>query len=74
MLFRSYREGDQELVIETLDAPLVAPGEPSLLNFNNIQPALEKGFHFNLYNNVWGTNFPMWYDDDARFRFVVRVT
>jgi hypothetical protein len=25
--------------------------------------------HFNLYNNVWGTNFPMWYEDDARFRF-----
>jgi hypothetical protein len=21
------------------------------------------------YNNVWGTNFPMWYEEDARFRF-----
>ncbi len=53
--------------------PLVAPGAPSLLNFKHTQPALEQGFHFNLYNNVWGTNFPMWYDEDARFRFVVRV-
>jgi hypothetical protein len=25
--------------------------------------------HFNLYNNVWGTNFAMWYDEDSRFRF-----
>ena len=68
-----YREGEQAFKIETLDAPLVAPGAPSLLNFNPTQPALDKGFHFNLYNNVWGTNFPMWYDEDARFRFVVRV-
>ena len=27
--------------------------------------------HVNLYNNVWGTNFPMWYEEDARFRFVL---
>ncbi len=57
---------------ETLDAPLVAPGEPSLLNFSNRQPPLRQGVHFNLYNNVWGTNFPMWYGEDARFRFVLR--
>jgi hypothetical protein len=69
-----YWEEGQELRIETLDAPLVAPGTPSLLDFNNTQPALDKGFHFNLLNNVWGTNFPMWYEDDARFRFVIRIT
>jgi hypothetical protein len=68
-----YREAARQLSIETLDAPLVAPGKPSLLNFNNRQPALKHGMHFNLYNNVWGTNFPMWYEDDARFRFIWRV-
>jgi hypothetical protein len=57
--------------IRSLDAPLAAPGEPSLLNFHNRQPNLRKGWHFNLHNNVWGTNFPMWYEDDARFRFVM---
>ena len=51
---------------------LVAPGEPSLLNFSNRQPPLQHGMHVNLYNNVWGTNFPMWYAEDARFRFVLR--
>jgi hypothetical protein len=56
-------------MIETLDAPLLVPGEPSLLNFNNKQPPLRRGMHFNLYNNVWGTNFPMWFEGDARFRF-----
>ena len=64
-----YKDQQSQLSIETLDAPLVAPGEPSLLNFNNRQPALKNGMHFNLLNNIWGTNFAMWYDDDARFRF-----
>ncbi len=62
-----------ELSIETLDTALVAPGEPSLLNFTNVKPLDEDGVYFNLYNNVWGTNFPMWYDENARFRFVLTV-
>jgi hypothetical protein len=68
-----YADDNGGLLLETLDAPLVAPGEPSLLDFNDRQPQLLRGMHFNLYNNVWGTNFAMWYDDDARFRFVLRV-
>jgi len=62
-------EGD--LTITALDSPLVAPGEPSLLNFHNGQPDLTGGVHFNLYNNLWGTNFPMWFEEDCRFRFVL---
>lgn len=59
--------------ISSADAALVAPGKPSLLDFNNKQPnPTADGIHFNLFNNTWGTNFPMWYDDDARFRFEVR--
>jgi hypothetical protein len=64
-----YHDRQSEMQIETFDTALVAPGEPSLLNFNNRQPNLKNGMHFNLLNNVWGTNFPMWFDDDARFRF-----
>jgi len=69
----SYWEDQEALRIETLDVPLVAPGEPALLDFNNSQPILDKGFYFNLYNNIWGTNFPMWYEEDGRFRFVIRM-
>jgi len=61
------------LAIHTLDAPLVAPGDPSLVNFSNEPPLMERGMHFNLYNNTWGTNFPSWYGGDARFRFVFKV-
>lgn len=59
--------------IESLDAPLVAPGEPRLLRGQSAQPDLSKGLHINLYNNIWGTNHPMWSADDARFRFVMEV-
>ena len=26
---------------------------------------------FNLYNNIWNTNFPMWFGDDVKFRFLL---
>lgn len=56
----------------TIDAPLVNIGEPGMLNFADEVPQLNQGFYVNLYNNTWGTNFPMWYGEDARFRFVLK--
>ncbi len=57
------------LTIESRDAALVAPGKPSLLDFVQDLPTDDEAVFFNLYNNVWATNFPMWYDENARFRF-----
>lgn len=68
-----YGDPRQRLSIEPLDSALAAPGKPSLLDFNNRQPNLRLGWHFNLHNNLWGTNFPLWYEDNGRFRFVFRV-
>jgi hypothetical protein len=68
-----YEDDHTDLVINSLDAPLVAPGDRSLLNFNNRQPKLSSGFHFCLYNNIWGTNFPMWYDENGLFRFNLQL-
>lgn len=59
------------LRITSLDAPLVAPGERSLLNFDNAPANPDNGMHFCLCNNVWGTNFVMWFDDEMRFRFTL---
>lgn len=64
-----YRYEGESLSIETLDAGIVAPGEPKLLNLDDRLPDLTQGWHFNLWNNKWGCNFPTWYSDDARFRF-----
>lgn len=68
-----YKDERLSMQIHSLDAPLVAAGRPSLLNFTNELPDLEQGMHFNLYNNVWGTNFPMWFEDDTSFRFSIRL-
>lgn len=70
----TYTDAGGALRLETLDAPLIAPGEPSLLNFTNRQPPLRDGMHVNLYNNVWGTNFRMWFEEDARFRFTLGLS
>ncbi len=69
----SYRDDKGSFTLETLDAPLVAPGQRALLVFDNHQPDMLEGIHVNLFNNLWGTAFPQWYGDDMLFRFVIRV-
>jgi len=61
------RAGDVR--ISTLDASLVAPEHGNLLEFTQQIPRVDAGISVNLYNNKWGTNFPMWYEDDSVFRF-----
>lgn len=70
----TYTNGARSFTLESLDAVLVAPGQPSLLNFHNQLPDMRGGVHVNLYNNIWGTNFPMWFGEDTRFRFTLRFT
>ncbi|HEX8371705.1 MAG TPA: DUF5054 domain-containing protein [Chthoniobacterales bacterium] len=56
----------QALVFDLETIALVAPGRKSLLDFHNEVPDMAAdGFHLNLFNNVWGTNFPMWHEDDV---------
>ena len=70
----AYREPGASFTISALDSPLVAPGQRSLLDFNNRQPDMREGVHFCLYNNLWGTNFPMWFEEDCRFRFILDLS
>ena len=62
------RNADTE--IQSVDAPLAAPYGRNLLKWNNLCEKQE--LYFNLYNNVWNTNFPMWFSDDAKFRFQIK--
>jgi hypothetical protein len=68
----SYQEGAHEFSVQPLDAPVVALGERTPLLFSNEQPDLTYGVHSCLYNNAWGTNYIMWYGEDARFRYVLK--
>jgi len=61
------------LDIESRDAGLVSPGNPFLWDFDNEVARAEDGVSFGLSNNCWGTNYMQWYDDDALFRFTLRV-
>jgi len=69
----TYRDAKGSFTLETLDAPLVSPGQRGLLVFDNHLPEMREGVHVNLHNNLWGTAFPQWYGDDMRFRFVIRT-
>ncbi|KAF0110052.1 MAG: glycoside hydrolase family protein [Chloroflexi bacterium] len=69
--FVEFNHENLKFKVTPLDSPLVAPGIPSMLDFNNNLPDLEKGLHFCLLNNLWGTNFPMWFEEDCRFRFAI---
>ncbi len=55
--------------ITPLDSALVCPFGKRLLQYT-FEP-LAQDMHFLLYNNIWNTNFPMWYSDDALFRFAI---
>ena len=58
--------------IESLDAALVAPYGRRLLRYGEERGS--EDLYFNLYNNIWNTNFPMWYGDDGLFRFILHKT
>ncbi len=68
-----YDSNEEGIIIESPDAHLVAFDSPSLLDFHNLIPDAGKGLHFNLHNNIWGTNFPMWFEDDCKFRFRIEL-
>ena len=61
------------LRITSLDAPLLVVGERGALNYSTAKPDLNRGVHFCLYNNLWGTNFSMWWEGSIRYRFRVEI-
>ncbi len=59
--------------IINVHSPLVSFGRGKILEFDNKHESVRKdGISFVLQNNVWGTNFPLWYEDNAGFRFTIR--
>ena len=60
--------------IVNLHSPLVSFGKGKILEFDNrIEDIRKNGISFVLYNNVWGTNFPLWYEDNAHFEFKIKA-
>jgi len=72
--YAEYRGCDAQYRIYPLDSPLATVGKRKMLEFNNRFEDPVGGIYFNIYNNIWGTNFPMWYEEDGRSRFVIELT
>lgn len=54
-------------------SPLISIGKGKILEYDNKIESIETdGISYVLYNNVWGTNFPLWYEDNALFSFTIR--
>lgn len=65
--------GGRNLLVEPLDTPLVAPAGGDFMTYDPAPPDLSAGLRFNLYNNRWGTNFPMWWEGSFKARFVLTL-
>jgi len=68
-----YKDAHGAFEVETVDAPMIALGEKSPLNFSRSQPDLTSGIHSCLFNNAWGTNYIMWFSENMRYRFLLRA-
>ncbi|MBO5470982.1 MAG: DUF5054 domain-containing protein [Bacteroidales bacterium] len=53
------------------EAFLVNVGEAKGLNYSTSYPDMQGGVHFNLSNNLWGTNFTMWNEGSMTYHFTV---
>ena len=63
----------EDIRLELVDSPLIAVGQPSVYHFYNQLPDTSAGLWVNLFNNMWGTNFPMWNEGNARFRILLKA-
>jgi hypothetical protein len=66
------------LQMTPIDSPLLAFGAVSALATPLSPPDFSQGASFNLVNNVWGTNYVMWYpfesaDVNAVYRFRINL-
>ena len=65
--------GKNTVKITNNTSPLISVGKGKILEFDNVFEKLRSGLSYVLYNNVWGTNFPLWYEENARFEFIIGV-
>lgn len=66
------RADDSEYKFTNYHSPVVSLGRGKILEFDNqYESVAEDGISYVLHDNVWGTNFPLWYEDNARFDFEI---
>jgi hypothetical protein len=68
-----FKNDKNTIKISNFITPLISIGKGKILEFDNKFEKLSDGISYVLYNNVWGTNFPLWYEENAHFEFVIGV-
>lgn len=68
---QAVRLGGMELTCP--DAPVISVGGRHLYDVDDSFGDPNEGIEFLVYNNRWGTNFNMWYEDDGRIELTVRA-
>lgn len=66
-----FASGAGEFELINRHSPLISIGKGKILEYDNKIESIEDGISYVLYDNVWGTNFPQWYEDNARFSFEI---
>ena len=71
--FDDMDNGGARVSINSLDAPLVSPGDAEhLIHYDGYaQPDLAGGWHFDIASQVWGSAFAQWYGDGGKARFLL---
>lgn len=69
--FACAEEGGAGVCVVTKDAPLCAIGETGIYTYRKRYEPHAPILYFNLFNNMWGTNFPQWIGGDLRFDFIL---
>ncbi len=65
--------GRPALSLDTLDAPVIAFGDLSPLDFSRQLPASDAAAHVCLFTNAWGTNYIQWAGGEWAYRFTLRA-
>ena len=64
--------GEDIYTLGSIQAALVASDGGNILHFDNeVADINANGLSYVLCDNVWGTNFPLWYEENAYFEFEV---
>jgi hypothetical protein len=74
IMFAKFENENSSFKITSKHCPLFSLGKGKIMKFDNVYEDIKKdGITFILHNNIWGTNFPLWYSDNAYFKFEIKV-
>ncbi|MDD3279755.1 MAG: glycoside hydrolase family 38 C-terminal domain-containing protein [Lachnospiraceae bacterium] len=63
--------GTYGLCVRPLDTPLCSIGEDGIYTWRKEYQEQKPQLFFNLFNNMWGTNFPQWIGGNYQYRFAL---